>query len=202
MDTLEQQLYESMINEAPLSNMISSTSQGTIPAMIKMKGGSKPAITKLITKINAAKQILFVREFTDNGAGATLTIGRPQRPAVKYVIQRIANPSVSLRANSINAQMIADGNGDKLSASIALAEVITTDNKTIDVRKIASMIHRDIADVKPNMVVGVSLDDDQHIDQLYQAMVDISKMTNTTTIISRWAELVNATSVKEDKQQQ
>ena len=189
-----------MINEAPLSNMISSTSQGMMPATIKMKGGSKPAITKLITKINTAKQILFVREFTDNGVAATLTIGKPNRPATKYVIQRIANPSVSLRANSINAQMVADSEGDKLSASIALAEVITTDNKIIDVKKIASIIHRDIATVKPNMVIGVSLDDDQYVDQVFQAIVDIAKMSNTTSMISRWAELANSTTTKDEQQ--
>ena len=169
--------------------------------MIKLKGGSKPAITKLITKINAAKQTAFVREFTDNGVAATLTIGKPNRPAAKYVIQRIANPSVSLRANSINAQMVADGEGDKLSASIALAEVITTDNKIIDVKKIASIIHRDIATVKPNMVIGVSLDDDQYVDQVFQAIVDIAKMSNTTSMISRWAELANSTTTKDEQQQ-
>lgn len=199
MDTLTQQLYQSIIAEAAITNAISSVSQGAMPAAIKTKGGSKPAITKLLSKINAAKQTAFVREFTDNGVAATLTIGKPNRPAVKYVIQRIANPSISLRTNSINAQMIADGEGDKLSASIALAEVITTDNKIIDVKKITSIIHRDIAAVKPNMVIGVSLDDDRYVDQVFQAIVDIAKMSNTTSIIGRWAELANSTTTKDEQ---
>lgn len=200
MNAVEQQLYDALISEAVV---IRSTSNNLTPAQLKQKTTSNADITKLIRMLSTARATLFARECVDNGASIVITIGRPGKIAVRYVIQRIDNPARTLKEHGINSRMIVDRNGDRIRGpAIGLVDITSRDQSHVTkpdaVRSIIRQFNRNIP---PSTIGGVAITSD-NIDQIITTITTITRQSSDQPIIRHWANLVNGANQSESEQDQ
>lgn len=113
-----------------VSQMVVSTSNGSSPATIRLKGSGGTAISRFVTAVNSLRTSLFLQQVQDNGTCAVFTFGKPNRPTIEILMQRRAGGSTGPRAFGVNANGITDGN-DELITEPAIALIRVSDRSNV-----------------------------------------------------------------------